>query len=196
VAALAGKCQQIFMAAVFAFHTGEAVVQITAIEIAIDHLLDIGPPESILSGEMLVIDPDKSFKIILYATVVIRRLLPLAGSITLLFVAACLFLLSTLGVGLYISTISSTQQQAMMTTFFFMLPFFMLSGFIFPIENMPLLVQWLTYLNPLRHFLVIIRGIFLKGVGFATLWEQFAALLVIGVVLFAAAIQRFSKRLD
>ncbi len=122
--------------------------------------------------------------------------LPLAGSITLLFAASCLFLLSTMGMGLYISTISSTQQQAMMTTFFFMLPFFMLSGFIFPIENMPLLVQWLTYLNPLRHFLVIIRGIFLKGVGFSILWEQFAALVVIGFVLFAAAIQRFRKRLD
>jgi ABC-2 type transport system permease protein len=76
--------------------------------------------------------------------------LPLAGSIALLFFAACLFLLSTLGVGLFISTVSATQQQAMMTTFFFMLPFFMLSGFVFPIVNMPVVVQWLTYLNPLR----------------------------------------------
>lgn len=122
--------------------------------------------------------------------------LPLAGSVALLFTAACLFLLSTLGVGLFISTISSTQQQAMMTTFFFILPFFMLSGFVFPIDNMPLFVQWLTYLNPLRHFLIIIRGIFLKGVGFSILWEQFAALVVIGIVLFTAAIRRFRKRLD
>jgi ABC-2 type transport system permease protein len=122
--------------------------------------------------------------------------LPLAGSVGLLFVASCLFLLSTLGVGLFISTISSTQQQAMMTTFFFLLPFFMLSGFVFPIANMPLVVQMLTYLNPLRYFLVIIRGIFLKGVGLAILWEQFAAMTVIGVVLFATAIWRFRKRLD
>jgi len=71
VAALAGKCQQIFMAAVFAFHTGKPVVQITAIEITIDHLLDIGPPEAVLPGEMLVIDPDKGFKIVLYTAVVI-----------------------------------------------------------------------------------------------------------------------------
>ena len=88
---------------------------------------------------------------------------PLAGSVALLFFAVCLFLLSTLGIGLFISTISSTQQQAMMTTFFFIVPFFMLSGFVFPIANMPEVVQWLTYLNPLRYFLVIIRGIFLKG---------------------------------
>ena len=122
--------------------------------------------------------------------------LPLAGSISLLFIASCLFLLSTLGVGLFISTISSTQQQAMMTTFFFMLPFFMLSGFVFPIANMPLFVQWLTYLNPMRHFLVIIRGIFLKGVGADILWGHFAAMTAIGAILFAAALRRFRKRLD
>jgi ABC-2 type transport system permease protein len=122
--------------------------------------------------------------------------LPLAGSVALLFVASCLFLLSTLGVGLFISTISSTQQQAMMTTFFFILPFFMLSGFVFPIANMPPAVQWLTYLNPLRYFLVIIRGIFLKGVGLSILWGQFAAMTSIGLILFAAAIRRFRKKLD
>jgi ABC-2 type transport system permease protein len=122
--------------------------------------------------------------------------LPLAGSVVLLFAASCLFLLSTLGVGLFISTISSTQQQAMMTTFFFILPFFMLSGFVFPIANMPLGVQWLTYLNPLRYFLVIIRGIFLKGVGLSILWEQFAAMTALGLILFAGAIRRFRKRLD
>ena len=121
--------------------------------------------------------------------------LPLAGSITLL-LATCLFLLSTLGIGLFISTISSTQQQAMMTTFFFILPFFMLSGFVFPIANMPEIVQWLTYLNPLRYFLVIIRGIFLKGVGLGILWPQYAALAVLGTAVFAGAVGRFRKRLD
>ncbi len=122
--------------------------------------------------------------------------LPVVGNVLLLAAAAALFLLSTLGIGLFISTISSTQQQAMMTVFFFMLPFFMLSGFVFPIDNMPLVVQWLTYLNPLRYFLVIIRGIFLKGTGFAILWEQFTALAVIGFLLFIASIRRFRKRLD
>jgi ABC-2 type transport system permease protein len=122
--------------------------------------------------------------------------IPLSGSITLLFFATCIFLLSTLGIGLFISTISSTQQQAMMTTFFFILPFFMLSGFVFPISNMPVFVQWLTYLNPLRYFLVITRGIFLKGVGLHVLWPQFVALAVLGFVVFAGAVGRFRKRLD
>jgi ABC-2 type transport system permease protein len=122
--------------------------------------------------------------------------IPIAGSLLLLFFATCLFLLSTLGVGLFISTVSSTQQQAMMTTFFFILPFFMLSGFVFPIANMPVVVQWLTYLNPLRYFLVILRGIFMKGVGLHILWPQFVALLILGFVLFTGAISRFQKRLD
>jgi ABC-2 type transport system permease protein len=122
--------------------------------------------------------------------------LPLAGSIALLMLAACLFLLSTLGVGLFISTISTTQQQAMMTTFFFILPFFMLSGFVFPIANMPEFVQWLTYLNPLRYFLVIIRGIFLKGVDLQVLWPQYVSMTILGLIVFAAAIARFRKRLD
>ena len=121
---------------------------------------------------------------------------PLAGSVFALFWATCLFLLSTLGIGLFISTVSKTQQQAMMTTFFFILPFFMLSGFVFPIANMPTVVQWLTYLNPLRYFLVIIRGIFLKGVGLQILWPQYAALTVIGIAVFGGAVGRFRKRLD
>jgi ABC-2 type transport system permease protein len=121
---------------------------------------------------------------------------PLAGSILDLFFATCLFLLSTLGIGLFISTVSKTQQQAMMTTFFFILPFFMLSGFVFPIANMPDVVQWLTYLNPLRYFLVIIRGIFLKGVGLQILWPQYAGLAVLGILVFSGAVGRFRKRLD
>jgi ABC-2 type transport system permease protein len=121
---------------------------------------------------------------------------PLAGSVAALFLATCLFLLSTLGIGLFISTVSRTQQQAMMTTFFFILPFFMLSGFVFPIANMPEVVQWLTYLNPLRYFLVIIRGIFLKGVGLHILWPQYVALAVLGILVFAGAVGRFHKRLD
>lgn len=121
---------------------------------------------------------------------------PIAGSLLLLLLATCLFLMSTLGVGLFISTVSSTQQQAMMTTFFFILPFFMLSGFVFPISNMPVAVQWLSYLNPLRFFLVILRGIFLKGVGFHILWPQFLALAILGITLFAGAIKRFHKKLD
>jgi ABC-2 type transport system permease protein len=122
--------------------------------------------------------------------------LPMNGSVALFFFANGLFLMSTLGIGLFISTISTTQQQAMMTTFFFIQPSFLLSGFVFPIANMPIVVQWLTLLNPFRYILVIIRGIFLKGVGLHVLWPQFLALAVLGMIVFTAAVLRFHKRLD
>jgi ABC-2 type transport system permease protein len=92
-----------------------------------------------------------------------------------------------------ISTFSETQQQAMISCFFFYLPFVLLSGFNFPIANMPEAIQWLTLLDPLRHFLVIVRGIFLKGVGPATLWPQMLALLIIGVASLSLAASRFRK---
>jgi ABC-2 type transport system permease protein len=122
--------------------------------------------------------------------------IPLRGSPVLLLGCALLFLLTSLGAGLFLSTISQTQQQAMMMSFFFSMPAFMLSGFAFPIRNMPLLVQYLTYLNPLRYFMEIVRGIFLKGVGFQVLWPQMAALLVYGVTVLALSAARFHKNLD
>jgi ABC-2 type transport system permease protein len=121
---------------------------------------------------------------------------PLRGSFWLLFTMSCVYLLTTLGLGLFISTISNTQQQAMMTsTFFFMTPMMYLSGFIFPIENMPAAIQPFTYLIPLRYFVIILRGIFLKGVGLETLWPQALALLLWGVAILSLAILRSSKRL-
>ncbi|MCX7634340.1 MAG: ABC transporter permease [Syntrophales bacterium] len=122
--------------------------------------------------------------------------LPFAGSVLLFSFGIGLFLLSTMGIGLFISTISATRQQAMMTTFFFIQPSFLLSGFVFPIANMPEIVQILTYLNPFRYILVIIRGIFLKGVGMEVLWSQYVALAVLGTIVFGAAVLRFRKRLD
>jgi ABC-2 type transport system permease protein len=120
---------------------------------------------------------------------------PIAGSVLLLFALAAVFLLTSLGGGLFISTVSRTQQQAMMTAFFFMLPSILLSGFMFPIENMPRVIQWLTYAIPLRYFLVIIRGIFLKGNGLAVLWPQAVVLLALGVAIMAMSALRFTKRL-
>jgi len=120
---------------------------------------------------------------------------PIRGSLLMLFVATALYLMTTLGVGLLISTVSETQQQAMMSTFFFYFPAVLLSGFMFPISNMPAMIQWLTYLNPLRYFLVIVRGIFLKGVGPGVLWPQMAALAVMGVVILWLASKRFQKTL-
>jgi ABC-2 type transport system permease protein len=121
---------------------------------------------------------------------------PLRGSVLLLLAASALFLLSTLGAGLFLSTISHTQQQAMMAAFFFFIPAFMLSGFNFPIRNMPEPVQWLTFLNPLRYFMEIVRGVFLKGSGFHELWGQMAALALFGVLILASSALRFHKRLD
>ena len=121
---------------------------------------------------------------------------PLRGSFALLIGMCLIYLLSTLGLGLFVSTISATQQQAMMTTsFFFLLPMIFLSGFIFPIENMPDPIQPFTYLIPLRYFLVILRGIFLKGVGLDVLWPQALALLAWGVAMLTLATLRSTKRL-
>jgi ABC-2 type transport system permease protein len=120
---------------------------------------------------------------------------PLRGSMALLLTLSFVYLLSTLGLGLFVSTISATQQQAMMTaTFFLLLPMVFLSGFVFPIENMPAAIQPVTYLIPLRYFLVIVRGIFMKGVGMETLWPQAAALLASGVIILTVATLRSSKR--
>lgn len=121
---------------------------------------------------------------------------PIRGSLLLLFVATTLYLMTTLSVGLFISTVSQTQQQAMMSTFFFYFPAVLLSGFMFPIANMPEIVQWLTYLNPLRYFLVIVRGIFLKGVGPGVLWPQMVSLGVMGVTTLWLVSRRFRKTLS
>lgn len=121
---------------------------------------------------------------------------PLRGNPPTLFAATGLYLLSTLGVGLFISTVSRTQQQAMMTAFFFMLPAFMLSGFVYPIANMPEAVQWVTYFNPFRYYLVIIRGVYLKGSGLAVLWPHMAALAGLGAVLLGLAATRVRKTLS
>lgn len=121
--------------------------------------------------------------------------IPIRGSFALLLLGTACFLLSTLGIGLFISTVSHTQQQAMMTTFFFFFPAMLLSGFIYPIANMPETIQWLTFLDPLRYYLVIIRGVFLKGVGLDVLWPQLAALLALGTAVMLFAVSRFRKTL-
>jgi len=121
--------------------------------------------------------------------------IPMKGSFALLIAATAVYLLSVLGMGLFISTIAKTQQQALMATFLFYVPAVLLSGFMFPVDNMPEVIQYGTYLNPLRYFLVIIRGIFLKGNGIAVLWPQMAALLVLGLVVMTISSLRFSKRL-
>ena len=121
---------------------------------------------------------------------------PMRGSVALLFVSLLIYLLSFLSLGLFISTISRNQQQALVTTFFFTFPIILLSGFIFPIANMPTVIQWVTYANPLRYFLVIIRDIFLKGSGIEILWPQMLALLAISLCVMVLAVRRVNKTLD
>ena len=122
--------------------------------------------------------------------------IPFRGHVWVLLVGALAFLMTSLGAGLFISTVSRTQQQAMMSTFLFFQPFFLLSGFTFPIRNMPLVVQYLTLMNPVRYFLEIVRGIFLKGSGLGVLWPQLAGLLIIGVSVLTMSALRFHKKLD
>ncbi|MGE3959053.1 MAG: ABC transporter permease [Vicinamibacterales bacterium] len=120
---------------------------------------------------------------------------PMRGSYILLFGTTLVYLVATLGLGLFVSTVSHTQQQAMMTsTFFFLMPMMLLSGFVFPIENMPEAIQPFTYLIPLRYFLVILRSIFLKGVGLETLWPQAVALAGWSTAILLLAISRSTKR--
>jgi ABC-2 type transport system permease protein len=121
---------------------------------------------------------------------------PMHGSIAVLLAASLLFIAGVLGVGLFISTISSTQQQAMVASFFFIMPATTLSGFGFPINSMPAALQWVTYLIPLRYYLVVLRGTFLKGVGFDVLWPQFAGMGILAMILLTASSLRFSKTLD
>ncbi len=121
---------------------------------------------------------------------------PFRGSVPLLFVLSLIFMFSTLGLGLFISTFSRNQQQAMLTAVFFMIPMFLLSGFVFPIENMPGFFQILTRLIPIRYFFVTVRGILLKGVGISVLWDEALVLLVFGIVILVMSSLRFRKKLE
>jgi len=121
---------------------------------------------------------------------------PFKGDPLVLLLGTCLFLTSVLAIGLLISTLCTTQQQAFASNFFVLNPMFILSGFSFPISSMPDVLQWLTYLDPLRFFLVIIRGTYIKGVGIDVLWPQMLALAALSIALLGLAVLRFRKSLD
>lgn len=163
--------------------------------------------------EQLMVTPIRPFELILGKTIPFAAIgffdmmlvtvfgtlwfnIPIKGALPLLFLCTGIYLLSVLGIGLFISTISRTQQQAMMAAMLFYMPALLLSGFVFPIDNMPVVFQYITYLNPLRYFLVIIRGILLKGIGFSLLWPQMAALLMLGAAILSLSTARFRKRLE
>ncbi|MCI0449125.1 MAG: ABC transporter permease [Chlorobi bacterium] len=164
--------------------------------------------------EQLIVTPLKPYQIIIgklvpfsilgFVTITIvitvMRLwfgIEVRGSVVFLYLGAFLFMLSTLGLGLFVSTISRTQQQATMTSFFgVMMPMIYLSGFAFPIENMPQWIQYITYIIPLRYFITIVRGIILKGIGIENLYNEYLALLVFGAVILALSSLRFRKKLE
>lgn len=121
---------------------------------------------------------------------------PIRGSLALLYALALIFYLASLGQGILISTVSKTQRQAMQASFFVFLPSFLLSGFLFPREGMPLVIQWIGYAIPLTYFLVIVRGIILKGIGFVALDNQVIPLAILGLLFFTISVGRFQKRLE
>jgi len=162
--------------------------------------------------EQIIVTPIKSYELIIgkllpftiigYIDVVLIMLVavfwfrvPFEGSVTFLFGATAFFLLPALGIGLFISTISATQQEAMMSTFLFMFPAMMLSGFVFPIESMPGVIRVLTYLDPLRYMMTILRGIFLKGTGPAEHMFDLLGLFLLGILAIGLSSVRFTKRM-
>lgn len=154
-------------------------------------------PIELIIGKTLPFAAIGVFQLVFVSTIALAVFrVPMAGSPWLLLLASIFFIACTLGLGLFISTVSNTQQQAMMTTLFLFQPMFMLSGFSFPIQNMPQVVQWATYLNPMRYFMDIVRGIFLKGVGLDSLWPQIGMLAILGASVLTASALRFQKRLD
>ena len=164
--------------------------------------------------EQLIVTPLKPFQIIIgklipfvilgfFAVVIILASMrfvfdiSVKGDLFFLFISSFLYILSTLGLGLFVSTISKTQQQAMMIAIFtVMMPMIFLSGFAFPIENMPQVIQYISYIIPLRYFINIIRGVIIKGIGFYELWLDATILLVMGVLILALSAWRFKKRLE
>lgn len=164
--------------------------------------------------EQLIVTPLKPYQIIIgklvpfvilgFASVVIVLTamrfifdIPVKGDIVFLFASSFFYILSTLGLGLFVSTISKTQQQAMMLAIFLVLmPMIFLSGFAFPIENMPKIIQYISYIIPLRYFIDIIRGVVTKGLGFADLWLNALILLLMGMLIFALSSMRFQKKMD
>lgn len=122
--------------------------------------------------------------------------LTVQGSIFLLFVISALYLFSTLGLGIFISTLAQTQQQAMFISWFFIVFLIFLSGFLFPIENMPEIIQRLTYLNPMRYYVIVVREIFLKGSSVKFLLNEILSLISFGLVIFGLSSVKFHKRVS
>ncbi len=163
--------------------------------------------------EQLIVTPIRSWELVLgkllpyvilafvetFEIIIIGRYwfgVPVRGSLTLVIFTSGLFLMSSLGIGLFASTVANTQQEAMLTVMMYNLPSIFLSGFFFPIQAMPKVLQWVSYAIPLRYYLVVIRSLLLKGVGIEAIQREVWALAIFGIVIMTAAALRFRKRLD
>jgi ABC-2 type transport system permease protein len=163
--------------------------------------------------EQLIVTPIRSWELVLgkllpyvilafvetFEIIIIGRYwfgVPVRGSLWLIILTSGLFLMSSLGIGLFASTIANTQQEAMLTVMMYNLPSIFLSGFFFPIQAMPKVLQWVSYAIPLRYYLVVIRSLLLKGVGIESIQREVIALAIFGIVIMTAAALRFRKRLD
>ena len=154
-------------------------------------------PAEILIGKVMPPLVVAAIDLVLVASVAVFWFqVPLRGSIPLLALGSLFFVLAAIGLGLLISTIAGTQQEAFMSMFFFMVPTIILGGFMFPVANMPTFFQWLSLLDPLRHYLEMVRGIFLKGAGIGALWRQLLFLSVMGPGLLWFAVKRFHKTIE
>ncbi len=136
----------------------------------------------------------ETFEILIIGHLVFH--VPVRGSLWLITMVSGLFLMSSLGIGLFASTVANTQQEAMLTVMMFNLPMIFLSGFFFPIQAMPKFLQLVSYIIPLRYYLVVIRALMIKGVGFAAIQSEIISLTIFGIVIMGAAAMRFRKRLD
>ena len=163
--------------------------------------------------EQLIVTPIRSWELVLgkllpyvilafvetFEIIIIGRYwfnVPVRGSLLLIIFTSGLFLMSSLGIGLFASTIANTQQEAMLTVMMYNLPSIFLSGFFFPLQAMPKVLQWVSYAIPLRYYLVVIRSLLLKGVGIEAIQREVIALAIFGTVIMGAAALRFRKRLD
>lgn len=154
-------------------------------------------PAELILGKTLPVVAIAFIQLALICTIAILWFdIPLRGSFPLLILGSLFYILSGLGLGLLISTVANTQQEAFMTAFFVLFPAIILSGFMFPVENMPALFQYVSLLNPLRHYLEFVRAVFLKGSGARDLLAQLLALLVLGAALPFWAARRFRKRIE
>jgi len=163
--------------------------------------------------EQLMVTPIKSYQLMIGKTVPFAILgmieisfaifvaklwyqIPIRGSLLLFFGISFIFMFTTLGVGIFISTISKTQQQALFLAWFFMVFSILMSGFMFPIDNMPEVLQYLTYINPVRYFLTVVRELFLKGSGLSFLWHQVLIMSVFSIIIITFSAIRFQKRVS